>query len=254
MKIFALAFAGLLITPEAPYDPADRTNPDYLEGLAGGGARYQRCVAVVSEDPEGARAVALEWTQAGGGPPATHCLALADLARGYPKLAGARLALLAEDGRAGDVLVRARLLEQAALAFLEADEDAQALDAIKNAIAMAPNAGEIRLTAGVVNAANENWEAVVKSVTAAEETGVVSLDGYLARTRAYLALAKARQAAEDVVNALRIDPFNVDALVLRGEILQAGVDVAASYRRRGAEPPADPDVPDPPSAPAQTPR
>ena len=36
-------------------------------------------------------------------------------------------------------------------------------------------------------------------------------------------------SADDVIAALRIDPTNLDALVLRGDLSQKGVDIRADY-------------------------
>ena len=36
-------------------------------------------------------------------------------------------------------------------------------------------------------------------------------------------------AADDVVAALTIDPYNIDALTMRGELRQAGVEIEAYY-------------------------
>ena len=172
-----------------------------------------------------------QWRSVGGGAPALHCLAIADLAAGFPKLAAVRL--LEASGRpdAGDSLLRARLLEQAALAWLEGDEIDSAKQTVEQALTLAPNSGELSLTAGVIYAAGEQWQKTIDAVSAAEEAGIVSIGGYLARARAYKALSKNRQSADDVVAILKIEPTNLDALVLRGELRQVGIDIKADYKR-----------------------
>lgn len=225
--LFLLAAA---FTPEAPYDVQDRSNPDFGQK----GDRYESCVEAVRQDIDTGRMIAEQWVYQGGGARAVHCLAVADLAAGFPKLAALRLIEASERPDAGDILTRARLLEQAAQAWLEGEEPRQALDAIQQAIKLAPNAGELSLTAGIIYAANEKWRKTIEAVTAAQEQGFTSTGGFVARARAYKALLKNRQAAEDVVAVLKIDPFDLDALVLRGELQQLGVEINANYKRKTA--------------------
>lgn len=186
-------------------------------------SRYHDCVALVEADPELGRTAAQQWVGEGGGANARHCLAVADLKAGFPKLAAVRLLEIAERKDAGDDYVRARILSQAADAWLEAEEPALAEEALDKAFALTPNAGELHLAAARVYGALERWQLVVKAVDEAEEAGFVSPRTYVLRGRAYAALGSYQTAANDVVNALSLDPVNVDALVLRGELQQAGV-------------------------------
>ncbi|MEL7487068.1 MAG: hypothetical protein AAGJ87_07630 [Pseudomonadota bacterium] len=226
MFAFLLA-AAAMITPEAPFDASDASNPSFHARSN----RYQDCIALIEEDVEIGRLAAQQWTDEGGAAPAVHCLAVADLAAGFPKLAALRLADAANRLDAGDILVRARLQEQAARAWLEAGEPAFAREAIDNAQKLAPNSGELSLTAGLVSAAQEQWQSTIDAITAAEEQGVSTIAGFIARARAYKALLQNKEAAEDVVAALKINPFDLDALVLRGELQQLGIAIDANYRR-----------------------
>lgn len=222
---FAALFL-LLLTPEAPdfvQAPVEET-PD---------PEYASCIAGVAKDAESGRQAALDWASEGGGAPAQHCLAVADLAAGLPKLAAIRLEELSERADAGDALVRARILSQAALAWVEAGEPEQAQSAIDRAFSFAPGSGELELAGAKVHAANNRQQATIDAVTRAEEEGVVSAEGYVLRARARFSLSQYRAAADDVIAALKIDPFNLDALVLRGELAQAGIDIGANYQRTG---------------------
>lgn len=232
MSFYALALLAALIaavlTPEAPtvvQAPVPET-PD---------PEYQACVEAVEKDAHAGREEAARWVSLGGGPPALHCLAIADLAAGYPKLAAIHLEELAEHPGAGDNLVRARILSQAALAWIEAGHADLAADAIKQAFALAPDADELYLTAAKIHAAKDRQQATIDAVTKAEKAGFVSAEGYVLRGRAYYALAQYGEAAQDAVNALKLDPFNVDALVLRGDLAKAGIEIDASYRSTAEE-------------------
>ena len=198
-----------------------------IAGLASPGAaqesRYHDCVALIEADLELGRTAARQWVDSGGGAKARHCLAVADLKAGFPKLSAIRLEEVAARRDAGDEYVRARILSQAAEVWLEAEEPDLAEKALDQAFALTPDAGELHLSAARVYAAQERWSAVVRAVNTAEEAGFAVADIFVLRGRAYTALGAYQTAADDVVKALSVDPVNVDALVLRGELQQAGV-------------------------------
>ncbi len=196
--------------------------------------RYDDCVALVQSDLEAGRAHAQRWTQEGGGAEAQHCLAIADMAAGFNKLAGARLEEAAERKDAGDDYMRARLLNQAALAWLEAGEIVNARRALNAAFTLVPDSGELQLTAAKLHAAEGQWSEAIAAVDAARQAGFVSAEAYVLRGRAHIAVGDYRAAAEDVVNALKLDPANIDAYTLRGEIQQTGIDINVAYRKRNA--------------------
>ncbi len=197
--------------------------------LAPSSQRYQDCISLVEADIDRGRAAAQQWTDEGGGANAQHCLALADIAAGFAKLGAARLEQIAQRKDAGDDFIRARLLSQAASAWLEAGETDLAQAAINAAFELAPGAGELYLTAVKVYAAQEKWLQVVASVRSASQSGFVSADTYVLSGRAHIALGDYVAAAADVVEALTLEPTNIDALVLRGEIQQTGIAIDVYY-------------------------
>ena len=228
----SLIIAVAAMTPEAPFNPFAST-PSSSEAL---GSRYQDCLELVDEDLEIGRIAAEQWASEGGGSAALHCLAVAELADNRPRLAAVRLMQIAERPDAGDGLIRARYLEQATRAWLEAEELDHALDTIRQAQVLAPNSGELSLTAGLVFAERRRWQSTINAIDAAEREGFVTADGYVARGKANKALSKNVDAANDVVAALSIDPFHLDALVLRGELQQLGVSIDANYQRAPQKP------------------
>jgi hypothetical protein len=212
----------MLLTPEAP--PAGEA-----PAVAAVDPQYEDCVARVYRNIRDGRDFASRWASAGGGAPAQHCLAVAELAAGFPKISAIRLEELAERPDAGDEMVRARILAQAALAWIEAampDEGKRAIDA---AFSLAPESGELQLSAAKIHMALSQHQATVDAVTTAEAAGFATAAGYVLRGRARYFLADYRAAADDVVAALTIEPTNLDALVLRGDLVQHGVEIEASY-------------------------
>ncbi len=191
--------------------------------------RYLDCISLVEADTVLGRTAAQQWALEGGGADAQHCLALADIAAGFAKLGAARLEEMAQRKDAGDDYVRARLLSQAADAWLEAGQVEFADNAIKSAFELAPEAAELHLSAAKVHAAKEDWLQVIASAQSAAQGGFVSADTFVLSGRAYFALGDYESAAAEVVNALTIAPTNIDALVLRGEIQQTGVDIEVYY-------------------------
>jgi tetratricopeptide (TPR) repeat protein len=212
-----------LLTPEAPLLPA------YLASDVSAGTRHQECVRLIVEDLQQGREAAQRWALEGGGAPAQHCLAIADLAAGYPRLSAARLTEIAARTDAGDDTARARVLAEAALAWLDAGDISQAEDAINIAKARAPSLRELDFVMAKIFAADNRWQAAADAVSAAEEKGVKAAEAYVIRARAYRALGRDDAAAEDVVAALALEPLNIEALTLRGELRQAGIEIEAYY-------------------------
>jgi len=193
------------------------------------GSRYDDCVALLAADIEIGRIAAQQWVSEGGGAEARHCLALADLEAGFPKLAAVRLQEIAQRKDAGDDFVRAKVLAQAAEAWLKAAEPANAEKALLDAQALVPDSGELQLTAAKVFSALARWQDVIDAVTLAEEADFVSAETYVLRARAYVFFGNYETAAQDVVNALSLQPMNIDALVLRGELQQTGIVIDVFY-------------------------
>lgn len=191
--------------------------------------RYLDCLTLVEADLEVGRLAAQQWSSEGGGADALHCLSVADLAAGFPKLAAARLEDIAHRKDAGDDYVRARLLAQAAFAWLKGGETEFAAKAIQDAFDLVPDSGELHMTAAQIYAAQKKWQQVVISVTEAEDAGFVSPSAFISRGRAYITFGNYERAAQDVVNALSLDPMYVDALVLRGELQQRGVVIEVFF-------------------------
>jgi len=202
--------ASLLMAASTPADAPDR---------------YLDCLLLVEQDIELGRRAAQLWAAEGGGANAQHCLALADIAAGFVKLGAARLEALAKRNDAGDALAQARLYAQAAGAWLEAEELAFAQAAIAEAFQLAPDNGELHLANAEIKAANGDWHHVIAAVSSAEKAGVGSANGFVLRGRARLETGDTEGAATDTVNALSVDPTNIDALTLRGDVQRAGIQI-----------------------------
>lgn len=185
---------------------------------------YQTCIRRIYSNPAYGRQMALRWVSDGGGDPAMHCAAVAELANDLPRVAGARLAHLAEKN-AHDPALSAKLYIQAAESFAAGESEKQATSMIKAAYAAVPSSSEIDLVAVRVYALAEEWGKVV-SITNRLESAVGLTPNYkLLRGKALIQGGKFEQAVPDIFAALQADPMNVDALVLRGELAQQGFHI-----------------------------
>lgn len=202
-------------------------------------ARHQNCLEEIQIDPEAAREKAKEWHQTSGGVLATHCLAMADRAAGFSRLAAVRLHTLAEKTGTGPDIVRARLFAQASEIWLSVHEGDAATESLEQAFALAPQAAELFLISANIHLSRRRWQNVIDDVKQAENLGLVTAIGYTARARAYKELTQFDLAADDVVRAIRIDPFNVKALVLRGELIQTGINIRTNIRKQSPDSQSD---------------
>lgn len=203
--------------------------PWTLESAKVVSSRYNDCVTLLEADLEIGRIAAQQWSLEGGGAEAQHCLAIADSKAGFHKLAAIRLDDLAERKDAGDDYMRARILSQAVALWLKAGEIDRAENSLGAALALTPDSGELQLTAAAVFAVQEEWNKTVNAVTAAEDSGFVSASGFIRRGRAQYEMGAYRGAADDVVRALSLDPVNIDALTLRGDIQRTGITIDVFY-------------------------
>jgi tetratricopeptide (TPR) repeat protein len=224
-QTLAIALAFAAETPEAPFRPA-YLDPKALD-LTGLSERYQACVGLIIEDAGLGRRGAAQWANEGGGPPALHCLAIGDLAAGFPKLAAIRLVELADRTDAGDPAVRARIAAEATLAWLDASDTASAGEALATAKKLAPGDPSLFVIEALVHEAAGKLSAAAEAVTAAEKAGVRTANAYLIRARARRAQGDHLAAAEDVAAALNLEPLNIDALTMRGDLAAAGVTIEA---------------------------
>ena len=149
------------------------------------GLEYDRCLGLLTTEPEAAATLARTWVERNGGEPAVHCLALSRLALGEPAPAAEELERLATASTSPPA-TRAALLAQATQAWLMAGMASRARATASLALALTPDDPSL----------------LIERAVAAEQ------------------LARHADAAEDLAGALRLDPRRVDALVLRATVLR----------------------------------
>ncbi|MEM9232830.1 MAG: hypothetical protein AAGA69_01165 [Pseudomonadota bacterium] len=182
---------------------------------------YETCTDLVQADPMAALDYAEAWQTEGGGAPARHCVAIATLGLGRPASAGAMLARLADE-ETYDAGVAARLYIQAAEALMAGGRREQAFLALKGAYEKAPDTPEVHMSAAAIYATGSEWEGVILTLDALARFADLSADAYALRGRARFEREQYAASARDVSKALSLDPYLVDAIVLRGDLLNRG--------------------------------
>ncbi len=207
MRLFAAGLSLLLLGATAA--PAGTPAP------AADGARYERCLQRVENDPEKAFDRAVTWEGLGGGNAARHCAAAALRALGAHQEAAWRLAELGRtlDAPAG---ARARLLGQAADSWLAAGKLKRARETASAAIELKPDDPGLRVTRALIRAQKGAYWAVVDDLNAALEADPEHVEALVLRATAYRYLDTLGLARTDLARALEIDPDDPGALLEKG--------------------------------------
>ena len=183
------------------------------------GDAYERCLAMLPADPQGARTTAESWVTAGGGEAAEHCLALAYIALGEPEEAAARLQRLASGSKAPGA-ARAALFDQAGQAWLMAGDPNAAFTAASEAVALAPDTPDLRVNRAVAAEALARWGVAEADLTQALAAEPRRADALVLRGAARRHLDRLAAAQDDIDRALALDAQNVEALLERGILRQ----------------------------------
>ena len=179
------------------------------------GEDYRRCLDMLADDPAGAYAFADAWQASGGGPPALHCEALADIGLGDPQSGAALLEKAAEASPAPDG-ARAAVLGQAIQAWLMADDPARAYDAATKAIALAPDNPDLRIDRSIAAATLERYADARGDLDHALELDPRRADALVLRAAAWRNEERLSAAQADIDRAIALDPDNPEALLERG--------------------------------------
>jgi len=185
--------------------------------------RYSRCLDLAKSDPDNAYELALAWHDAGGGPGAIHCSAVALIQLKHYDAAATKLDLLARERDAGDTDMRAQLLDQAGNAWLLAGQPENALASFSAAINLGNADSDLLSDRARAYAMVKNWSGAESDLTKALAKDQYRADLLVLRGSARHAMGHKADALADFNQALDIDPHYADALVERGAMkLEAG--------------------------------
>ena len=209
--------------PIAPYVP--RGTP---RSAASDEAMYEHCMSLAKSDPAAARDYAERWQSRGGEHPADHCYAISLIGLKQYKEGAARLEALAKAMvRAPDSL-RAEALDQAAQAWLLANDPSRAYAAESAALNILPNDPDI-LVDRAEAAGSEGWyDKAADDLTRVLKVSPARVDALIYRATAYRELGRLDDALSDINRAVNLSPTSVSALLERGDIRRLKGDLAGA--------------------------
>ncbi len=192
------------------------------------GADYEKCMAMLGDDPEGANTFADAWQATGGGEGADHCLALAKLQLGDVEAGAGMLETLAASSHA-PAAARATVYGQADQAWLMAGDPARALAAATLALSLSPDDPDLLIDRSVAAATLGHYDDAVDDLSHALELDGKRADALVLRAAAWRHEDHLDLAQDDVDRALTQDPENPEAYLERGILRQRRGD------RKGAQ-------------------
>lgn len=188
------------------------------------GPEAERCLGLLAADPEGARAYAERWEAQGGGEGAKHCHALATLALGEPAQAAERLDAIARASRAGGA-ARAAVFAQAAQGWLMAGLPGRAFTSTTLALTLTPDDVDLLIDRAVALGALARYREALEDLDRALALDANRAEALVFRAAAARHLDRVEQALRDVERALTLAPDNPEALLERGIIRHLRGDV-----------------------------
>ena len=166
---------------------------------------------------------------------------MADLTLQTWRIGAMRLLKLADAEAARDPLIAAAHYAKAADALLNLPDETTALTAVSTGLELAQEAAELHMLKGKIHLSKRDWALAEQALTKAESLNRFESAGFAYRARARLEQGKVEPAALDTIAALRLDPHNIEALVLRGELIQQGLTMdMPTPTISGSTAPADP--------------
>ena len=183
------------------------------------GADYDRCLGMVSNDPQGASAFAESWASSGGGNGAIHCAALAQIQLGNVADGAEMLEKLANASRAPD-LARAAVYGEAVRSWLMVNKPERAFDAATLALSLAPNDTDLLIDRAVAEISMEHYRDAIDDLDRAVAIEPRRAETFVLRASAWRHLNNVEVAANDVEHALAINPDSAEALLERGILRQ----------------------------------
>ncbi len=183
------------------------------------GEDYDRCLGMLSSDPQEAYAFADAWEATGGGDGATHCRALAEVTLGTPEKGAERMENLANASH-GQAAARASLYGQAGQAWLMAGEPGRAFGAATLALSLTPDDPALLIDRSIAAASLERYDEAVDDLTRALDLDPRRADALVFRGAAWRHLSQMGLAQDDIDRAFALEPENADVLLERGILRQ----------------------------------
>ncbi|MEO5336134.1 MAG: tetratricopeptide repeat protein [Magnetospirillum sp. WYHS-4] len=176
---------------------------------------YAACMNEARTKPKEAFDRAVAWRDLGGGPAADHCAAVALLNLGSPAEAAKRLENLAQTLKQ-DAAFKARVLAQAAQAWMLGGDMARAEAVASSALVLQPDNAELFVDRAVIRAGRNDYKSAVMDLDRAVGLLPNRPDALVFRASAHRFLDNLDKALADVERALALDPNHPEGLLERG--------------------------------------
>jgi tetratricopeptide (TPR) repeat protein len=210
------AAAGDADLPIPPVPPRISESPE-----------YERCLAMLATDPDGAESFAAAWQRAGGGSAAAHCRALSMIALGEPAQGAAMLEQVAADAQLPAV-ARAVIYGQATQAWLMTGQAEAANRAATLALTLSADDPDLLVEGAAAAAAAQHYQDAVDDLTRALAIDGKRADAFTGRASSLRHLGRLDEAEADIERAIAVDPDNPEALLERGILRQRRDDRAGA--------------------------
>lgn len=193
----------------------------------GGPEEYRICLTLAKQKPEQGWEEALAWQSLGGGEAARHCAAVALIGLGKYGEAATRLETLANESVREDG-VRAEMLAQAAQAWVLEGNVPRADSVLRGALKLAPGNPDLLMDQAVLLAQINYYREAAEVLTTVLRSQPNRVEALTLRATAFRYLDNLPGTADDIANALALDPDFPDALLERGILHRLrGEDAAA---------------------------
>lgn len=205
-------------SPSWAIDPADVPN-DHR-------GTFVSCMAKGEFDPVLAMDYAEQWlsSDAGGDSFAFYCLAIATFRAGDQLRAAEILENISNDAIFNETKYALSLLRSAGDLFDAAGEPERAFRAYTRALDIDRFEPSIWVDRALVRAALGDYEGTVSDLDLALALDAENVEALVFRGSTYLAIDELDRAADDALQALLIEPFNIPGLWLRAQIALASGD------------------------------
>ncbi len=183
------------------------------------GAEYEKCLAMLPADPQGAGDYAEAWAARGGGEGAAHCAALSKVELGNTEAGATDLQRLAGGSHGGEA-ARAAIYGQADQAWLMAGKAAEAYGAATLGLSLSPDDADLLLDRAIAAGSLNRFQDALDDLTHVLELDPKRPDALVLRGSSWRHLGHLDLAQDDVDRALALDPGSPDGLLERGILRQ----------------------------------
>ena len=216
LALICLGWAG--VRPAVAFDPQDV--PNAFRGT------YVSCMAKGEVDPVAAREHAEQWLTSGTGGDrfAFYCLAISTFRAGDPRRAAEIMERLSENPDVRVTDYAWQFLRASGDLFDAAEDPEQAFRAYSKALERNREEPGLWVDRALVRATFGDFDGTIRDLDQALALNAASVEALVFRGASYLAIDALDAAADDALQALLLEPFNLSALWLRAQIALAEGD------------------------------